>query len=144
VVHIECNRNATRMQNNKSDPAKMLDGIEPKTKAARIKAMHSLIESKIKDGVQISQIVAILNEAGLDINAVTLKSYLYRLRRKTSSTQPQATKTKDSVDHSSESLRSTQSSTIQDIDSIIHQDPASQANEISKYERLAKYNRRKT
>lgn len=132
------------MQNNKSDPAKMLDGIEPKTKAARIKAMHSLIESKIKDGVQIAQIVAILNESGLDINAVTLKSYLYRLRRGNRSALPQSTNPTSPTVTPSESSRSTESSTIQDIDSIIHQDPISQANEISKYERLAKYNRRKT
>lgn len=132
------------MQNNKSNPAKMLHEIEPKTKAARIKSMHSLIESKIKAGVQIAQIVAILNEAGLDINAVTLKSYLYRLRRGNRSALPQPTKPISPTVIPSESSGSTESSTIQDIDSIIHQDPISQANELAKYERLAKFNRRKT
>lgn len=138
------------MQNNKSNPAKMLHEIEPKTKAARIKSIHSLIESKIKAGVQIAQIVAILNEAGLDINAVTLKSYLYRLRRGNRSALPQPTNPINPINPinptiiPSESSRSTGSSTIQDIDSIIHQDPISQANELAKYERLAKFNRRKT
>lgn len=132
------------MQNNKSDPAKMLHGIEPKTKAARVKSMHSLIESKIKDGVQLAQIVAILNEAGLDINTVTLKSYLYRLRRENRNALPQASNPITPIDAPSESPRSSGSTTIQEIDSIIHQDPASQANELAKYERLARSNRRKT
>lgn len=132
------------MQNNKSDPVKMLHGIEPKTKAARVKSMHNLIESKIKDGVQLAQIVAILNQAGLDINTATLKSYLYRLRRENRNALPQANNSITPSDSPSESPRSSGSTTIQEIDSIIHQDPESQANELAKYERLARFNRRKT
>lgn len=131
------------MQNRKTDPTKILDDIEPRTKAARIKSMHALIESRIKAGVQIAQIVSGLKEAGIDINAATLKSYLYRLRRQKSTALPQQDQRQTSLNEPTELSKSDQSTTIQDIDSIINQDPAIQANELARYERLAKSNRRK-
>lgn len=132
------------MQNSKSDPLNAIDRIEPKTKSARIKAMHGLIEQKIKSGVHLSQIVEALNAAGLDINLVTLKSYLYRLRRKHPSPPRQSAPEIKSDQGAPPQVNYARGSAMTDIDSIINPDPVEQAQELARYERLAKSNRRKS
>lgn len=131
------------MQNSQSSAKNMLNRIEPKTKAARIKAMHGEIESKIKSGVQLAQIVEALNAMGLDINLVTLKSYLYRLRKKSNPALPSSTEYSFEAKGPETKTSAPSSTVLQDIDSILNQDAVNQAHELARYERLAKSNRRK-
>lgn len=106
--------------------------------------MHGLIEQKIKSGVHLSQIVEALNAAGLDINLVTLKSYLYRLRRKHPSPPRQSAPEIKSDQGAPPQVNYARGSAMTDIDSIINPDPVEQAQELARYERLAKSNRRKS
>lgn len=132
------------MQNNESGTAQVLNTIEPKTKSARIRAMHGLIESKLQDGVQIAQIVEGLRASGLDINVATLKSYLYRIRHKDRSPLPHPTPVQGASEEATGLPLAENPLSIHEIDSIINQDPASQAQDLLRYERLAKSNRRNT
>lgn len=141
-IQTEGKKKANRMQNKQIDPKNALTDIEPKTKAARIKNLHDLIESKINSGVHIAQIVEALNAAGLEINVATLKSYLYRLRRKKPPTPLASSPVQNQTVGPEHSETKTSRSTLSDIDSILNQDPASQAQELARYERLAKSTRR--
>ena len=57
--------------------------LKPRTKAARLRALMGLIETKLGEGVQHADILQWLNdEAGLELTERTYQSYLYRYRRR--------------------------------------------------------------
>lgn len=67
------------------------------TKAARLRALMPEIERQVSEGKRWEDIIAHLNEAGLEIPRETFKSYLYRYRRKlrSASAQPAITQPAD-------------------------------------------------
>lgn len=66
----------------KSDLTQALTAIEPKTKAAKVREVMPVIEQRIAAGVRIADILKTLKDSGIDLTEATLKSYLYRYRRK--------------------------------------------------------------
>ncbi|WP_234909671.1 hypothetical protein [Xanthomonas citri] len=66
----------------KSDLTQALTAIEPKTKAAKVREVMPVIEQRIAAGVRIADILKTLKDSGIDLTEATLKSYLYRYRKK--------------------------------------------------------------
>ncbi|WP_231674477.1 hypothetical protein [Ralstonia pseudosolanacearum] len=66
----------------KSDLTQALTAMEPKTKAAKVREVMPVIEQRIAAGVRIADILKTLQGRGIDLTEATLKSYLYRYRRK--------------------------------------------------------------
>ena len=56
--------------------------LKPRTKAAKLRAMMRLIETRLEEGVQHADILQWLNEEGLELTERTYQSYLYRYRRR--------------------------------------------------------------
>ena len=56
--------------------------LKPRTKAAKLRAMMRLIETRLDEGVQHADILQWLNEEGLGLTERTYQSYLYRYRRR--------------------------------------------------------------
>jgi hypothetical protein len=154
-----CNKDAMRMQSKTNDPKSAIQHMEPNTKSALNKSMFTNIEDRIKAGVSLVQIVDALNQTGVDISLATLKSYLYRLRK--SSMQMKERAPSPTLAHSDSHAKSTLSEleptptrkgfpdastpgiSPHVLDALINPDPVQQAEDLSKYERLAKLNRRK-
>lgn len=66
----------------KSDPKQAVRDTEPTTKAARLRDVMPEIEKKLAVGVRLRAIHLALTGAGLDLTLQTLKTYLYRYRKK--------------------------------------------------------------
>lgn len=105
------------------------------------------IEKKLAAGVQLGTIHKALIDVGFDLTFQTLKTCLYRYRKKhqakrekqTASLSPSdETVSDDTV--SSEGSRTPLS--MQEIDRLMKPDPTEQAKKLARYERLAKEQRR--
>ncbi|MBC8641982.1 conjugal transfer protein TraD [Caballeronia sp. EK] len=147
------------------DVMQALSALEPKTKAAKVREVMPLIETRISAGVRIADILKALRESGIDLTEATLKSYLYRYRQKqqvereTTRQEIQSTALHSSATESVSQQHYPDSSSITDSDSSEHvashgpismheldrlmkPDPAEQAEKLARYERLAKQQRR--
>ena len=115
------------------------------------------IEVKLAAGVQLGVIHKALVTAGFELSFQTLKTYLYRHRRKEASLirvnnafrQPaeisQSTEcsvVRDSDENSSNRSATREPLSMQEIDRLMRPDPAQQAEKLARYERLAKQERR--
>ena len=148
-----------------------LTALEPKTKAAKVREVMPVIEQRLAAGVRIADILKALSNGGIELTEATLKSYLYRYRRKHGRAetarppaQPGARQT--GVSHSDAALggdsltprpaalppsnEADSSNTplargpisMQELDRLMKPDPAEQAEKLARYERLAKQQRR--
>ncbi|CCG39273.1 putative uncharacterized protein [Xanthomonas citri pv. mangiferaeindicae LMG 941] len=118
-----------------------------------------VIEQRIAAGVRIADILKTLKDSGIDLTEATLKSYLYRYRRKHQAKtkgQQSASRTvgmptppqpgeSESVSHETDSVETPTSRgpiSMQELDRLMKPDPAEQAEDIARYERLAKQKER--
>lgn len=58
-----------------------LSRLQPRSKAARLRALMPQIRAKLEEGVQHSDIIRLLNQQGLELTERTYQSYLYRFRK---------------------------------------------------------------
>lgn len=137
----------------KVDLTQALSEIEPKTKAAKVREVMPVIEQRIAAGVRIADILKTLQDGGIELTAATLKSYLYRYRKKgravgrpaapvgqrstgtLASAQPG-----DSVSYETEPepRASREPISMQELDRVMKPDPAKQAEDLARYERIAR------
>ncbi|WP_059025266.1 hypothetical protein, partial [Xanthomonas citri] len=111
-------------------------------------------------GVRIADILKTLKDSGIDLTEATLKSYLYRYRKKHQAKtkgQQSASQTvgmpappqpgeSESVSHETDSAETPPSRgpiSMQELDRVMKPDPEEQAKDIARYERLAKEKWRK-
>ncbi|MDH4910108.1 conjugal transfer protein TraD (plasmid) [Xanthomonas axonopodis pv. ricini] len=144
----------------KSDLTQALTAIEPKTKAAKVREVMPVIEQRIAAGVRIADILKTLKDSGIDLTEATLKSYLYRYRKKHQAKtkgQQSASRTvgmpappqpgeSESVSHETDSPETSTPRgpiSMQELDRLMKPDPEEQAKDIARYERLAKEKWRK-
>ncbi|CDF63629.1 hypothetical protein XFF4834R_chr42480 [Xanthomonas citri pv. fuscans] len=119
-----------------------------------------VIEQRIAAGVRIADILKTLKDSGIDLTEATLKSYLYRYRKKHQAKtkgQQSASRTvgmpappqpgeSESVSHETDSAETPPSRgpiSMQELDRVMKPDPEEQAKDIARYERLAKEKWRK-
>ncbi|MGU7843617.1 conjugal transfer protein TraD [Burkholderia sp. AW33-5] len=142
------------------DLTQSLTAIEPKTKAAKVREVMPVIEQRIAAGVRIADILEALQGSGIELTEATLKSYLYRYRKKQgkavgrqvelvgtrrsvgvlASSQPG-----ESVSYETEAPGTSPSRgpiSMQELDRLMKPDPAEQAEKLARYERLGKQQRR--
>jgi len=60
---------------------KALSRLQPRSKAARLRALMPQIRARLEEGVQHSDIIRLLNQQGLELTERTYQSYLYRFRK---------------------------------------------------------------
>jgi hypothetical protein len=130
----------------KLDARQMVNQIEPATKAARLRAVMPDIERKLAAGVRLAQIHQALVDAGFELTLAALKTYLHRYRKKHAAgtkPMPMATARLDQRPAGDEPHTAGNTAvSIQELDRLMHPDPAEQATELARYERLAKQRRR--
>ncbi|AMV09381.1 hypothetical protein [Xanthomonas citri] len=146
----------------KPDAKQAVRQTEPTTKAAQLREVMPEIEKKLAAGVQLRTIHKALTDAGFDLTFQTLKTYLYRYRKKhqaktvgqqtesvgsrsagtptPASSQPDES-VSDETD-SSEPPTPRGPISMQELDRLMKPDPAKQAEDIARYERLAKQKER--
>lgn len=144
----------------KRDMQRAMDAIaalEPRTKSAQLRGLIPEIERKLEEGAALSEIHLALAESGLELTFQTLKTYLYRHRKRVkkksrSDRPPKAdlaevagTLRQDEFENAGEALGPELPKSIQDLDRLMRPDPVAQAQELAHYERLArKQNRSRT
>ncbi|ARU20782.1 glutathione ABC transporter permease GsiD [Ralstonia solanacearum] len=134
--------------------------MEPKTKAAKVREVMPVIEQRIAAGVRIADILKTLQGRGIDLTEATLKSYLYRYRRKQgkavrrqtelvgtrrAADLPASTQPGESVSYETEAPGTSPSRgpiSMQELDRLMKPDPEEQAEKLARYERLGKQQRR--
>lgn len=150
----------------KPDPIEAVRQTQPTTKAARLRDVMPEIEKKLAVGVQLRTIHQALTGAGFDLTLQTLKTYLYRyrkqLRAKPAGQQtgragappvgtPVSSQGGESVSipaqllvaqDSLETTPSREPISMQELDRLMKPDPAKQAEDLARYERLAKQKER--
>jgi hypothetical protein len=133
-----------------------LKALTPKTKAGMVRDLMPLIEEKIDQGVRISDILEVLKAGGLELSEGTFKNYLHRVRsRHGKPRMDRSVPSKDDQERRSEvegpAARApdagqqgppTVAVSMPDLDRLIKPDPTEQADELARYERLAKQQRR--
>jgi hypothetical protein len=139
------------------DPlANGLKALPPNTKAGKVRVLMPLIETKIDQGVRISVILEVLKAGGLDMSEGTFKNYLHRFRSRPKSNAGEIDQDIKSAERppgfeGSEvraPLAGQQGSladapvSMLELDRLMKPDPADQANDLSRYERLGKQQRR--
>ncbi|CCF69606.1 putative uncharacterized protein [Xanthomonas citri pv. punicae str. LMG 859] len=119
-----------------------------------------VIEQRIAAGVRIADILKTLKDSGIDLTEATLKSYLYRYRKKHQAKtkgQQSASRTvgmpappqpgeSESVSQETDSPETSTPRgpiSMQELDRLMKPDPEEQAKDIARYERLAKEKWRK-
>jgi hypothetical protein len=137
--------------------ADALKALTPNTKAGKVRALMPLIEEKIDQGVRISEILDVLKAGGLVLSEGTFKNYLHRARRRQQASAGAIRHARKSGHHQQPAQEAPEplppvpgqqgSPTIapvsmRELDRIMKPDPAEQANEMARYERLAKQQRR--
>lgn len=143
----------------KPDAKQAIRQTEPTTKAAQLREVMPEIEKKLAAGVQLGTIHKALTDAGFDLTFQTLKTYLYRYRKKHQAkpegqqsalrpagmpTPPQPGES-ESVSYDIDSPETPTSRgpiSMQELDRLMKPDPAKQAEDIARYERLAKQKER--
>ncbi|SAK93667.1 hypothetical protein AWB79_06986 [Caballeronia hypogeia] len=153
----------------KLDPKQAVRDTEPTTKAARLRDVMPEIEKRLAVGVQLRAIHQALTGAGFDLTLQTLKTYLYRYRKKqraqTAGQQtasagavpvdlPASSQVGESVSDDAQTLEthevpktpdtppSREPMSMQALDRLMKPDPVQQAEKLARYERLAKQQRR--
>lgn len=143
----------------KSDLTQALTAMEPKTKAAKVREVMPVIEQRIAAGVRIADILKTLQGRGIELTEATLKSYLYRYRKKQGkagrrqkefvgtrrSADLPASQPGESVSYETDGLETSRSRgpiSMQELDRLMKPDPAEQAEKLARYERLGKQQRR--
>ncbi|WOB37405.1 MULTISPECIES: conjugal transfer protein TraD [Xanthomonas] len=133
----------------KPDAKQAVRQTEPTTKAAQLREVMPEIEKKLAAGVQLRTIHRALTDAGFDLTFQTLKTYLYRYRKKhQAKTVGQQTESGGSRSAGTPTPASSQSDeprgpiSMQELDRLMKPDPAKQAQDIARYERLAKQKER--
>ena len=138
--------------NQTADARRALEALAPKTTSGKLREVLPLIEQKLAAGVRISEIVTALNGAGFSLSEATLKSFLYRERKKAGKAAagepPAGNITAASVSYETKApvaapVPSSASAarvplSPQELHALIHPDPAKQAEDMARYERLAK------
>ncbi|SMF98607.1 conjugal transfer protein TraD [Burkholderia singularis] len=146
----------------KPDAKQAVRQTEPTTKAAQLREVMPEIEKKLAAGVQLGTIHKALTEAGFDLTFQTLKTYLYRYRKKhqakavvrqaepvgsrsAGTPTPASSNPEELVSYdtdSSETPTSRGPISMQELDRLMKPDPAEQAEKLARYERLGKQQRR--
>ncbi|WP_348828241.1 conjugal transfer protein TraD [Xanthomonas euvesicatoria] len=141
----------------KPDAKQAVRQTEPTSKAAQLREVMPEIEKKLAAGVQLGTIHKALTDAGFDLTFQTLKTYLYRYRKKHQAKtkgQQSASRTvgmptqpseSESVSHETDSAETPPSRgpiSMQELGRLMKPDPAKQAEDIARYERLAKQKER--
>lgn len=139
----------------KPDAKQAVMQTEPTTKAAQLREVMPEIEKKLTAGVQLKTIHNALTGAGFDLTFQTLKTYLYRYRKKhqaktvgqptdaarspPADTPPSSLARKSVArdTHSSETSPSRQPISMQELDRLMKPDQGEQAEKLARYERLA-------
>ncbi|MGZ5198250.1 MAG: conjugal transfer protein TraD [Telluria sp.] len=128
--------------------------MQPRSKAAKVRQLLPLIEQKIDEGVSMRAILEVLNEGGMDLTENTLKSSLYRARKKqpkgrsnssTSLAQPRAVGVDDTHFSAPQpGLGAAVGAPISplQLEKVMKPDPVQQAAELAHYETIAKHQRR--
>ena len=146
-----------------------LQSLTPVTKAARLRAYLPLIEQKLAAGVRLAEILAVLKANGLDISEATFRSYRQRHRKKaghssaaTCGASPQpAARTPDQeapgappnpppfprgavpvTAHANVPATPKVGISLDQLERLLHPDPAEEAERMAKYERLGRQLRR--
>lgn len=124
----------------------------PTTKAAQLRDVIPDIESRLAAGVQLAAIHQALTHAGLALTLQTLKTYLYRYRKKQrlkSVNQPAMPVSANGASvpfQTAHAVLETDNPrgpiSMQALDRLMKPDPADQAEKLARYERLAKQQRR--
>ncbi|MCP3041657.1 hypothetical protein [Xanthomonas euvesicatoria] len=144
----------------KPDAKQAVRQTEPTSKAAQLREVMPEIEKKLAAGVQLGTIHKALTDAGFDLTFQTLKTYLYRYRKKHQAKtkgQQSASRTvgmptppqpgeSESVSHETDSPETSTPRgpiSMQELDRLMKPDPEEQAKDIARYERLAKEKWRK-
>ncbi|KKY07927.1 hypothetical protein [Xanthomonas citri] len=147
----------------KPDAKQAVRQTEPTSKAAQLREVMPEIEKKLAAGVQLGTIHKALTDAGFDLTFQTLKTYLYRYRKKhqakTKGQQsalpalrtvgmpaPPQPGESESVSHETDSPETSTPRgpiSMQELDRLMKPDPEEQAKDIARYERLAKEKWRK-
>jgi hypothetical protein len=130
----------------------------PTTKASRLRSLMPDIECRVAEGVQLRTIHKALVDAGFDLTFQTLKTYLYRHRKKQQIAGQQGqslagcpsdamalTGSAQSISYETEANTPRPSGgpvSILELDRLMKPDPAQQAADLARYERIAKQQRR--
>jgi hypothetical protein len=135
---------------DKTDIGLALAQLEATTKAARLRAVMPLIEAKIAQGVRASALLDALRAGGLELTESTLKSYLYRHRkRQRGGTAHHGSKSAErprtAAPGPDPEAPPSQAAPVspQELDRILGPDPASQERMMAHYERIGKNLRRR-
>ncbi|QTK49923.1 hypothetical protein [Xanthomonas euvesicatoria] len=144
----------------KPDAKQAVRQTEPTSKAAQLREVMPEIEKKLAAGVQLGTIHKALTDAGFDLTFQTLKTYLYRYRKKHQAKtkgQQSASRTvgmptppqpgeSESVSHETDSPETSTPRgpiSMQELDRLMKPDPEELAERAARYERLAKEKWRK-
>jgi hypothetical protein len=135
-----------------------IEAIKLTTKAAKLRKLMPAIEAKLAEGVRAAEIVETLQKGGLELTMGTFRNYLHQYRTKQgknverqanpvaprSADVPASTQPGESVSYETEPEPSTSSGPVsmQELDRLMKPDPAKQAEDLARYERLAKQQRR--
>lgn len=136
--------------------ADALKALAPKTKAGKVRDLMPLIEEKLEQGVRIAEILEVLKAGGLELSEGTFKNYLHRIRSRHE--KPGLDGSYPSKDDQQQGFQGAPEArarvagqqgpppdapvSMMDLDRLIKPDPAEQANELARYERLGKQQRR--
>jgi hypothetical protein len=130
-----------------------LAAMEPKGKAARLRELLPVIEQKISEGVSLRAILGVLNQGGIELTESTLKSYLYRARkkqanatgdRKGSNSPELGAAAQQSTEHPRQDSVATDAISPLLLEKVMKPDPVQEAEEFAHYETIAKHQRRST
>jgi hypothetical protein len=149
----ECLHHASRLRMDfylnvsmyKSGLAEALAALRPKTKMARVREVMPVIEQRIAAGVRIPDILKALKDSGLELTEATLRNYLYRYRKKQGKVSaPASIQTARFVTYERDvaSSMSSEPVSMEELDRLMKPDVAKQAEDLVRYERLARHQRR--
>lgn len=96
------------MSQSDQDPALLaLSKLKPAGKAARLRQLMPVIETKLNDGVRAADILQALKESGLDLTMGTFRNYvhLYRKKQADSAIKSQESTTKTQAQEESVNLQ---------------------------------------
>lgn len=136
-----------------------IEAIQLSTKAAKLRKLMPSIEAKLAEGVRATEIVETLRNGGLDLTMGTFRNYLHQYRVKHGKTgqrqvalvgqqltgTPASAQPMESVSYETEALEASTprgSISMQELDRLMKPDPAKQAEDVARYERLGKQQRR--
>lgn len=126
--------------------AEQLLEATPTRKAAQLRVLFPIIEERLAAGLSISEVLGILRTGGLMLTEATFKSYLYRLRKERKLHQP-ASKLKRNLEEPVRLAEMSASGSIpmspQALNHLMQPDSIAQAEEMARYEKLAKRRKRR-